>query len=94
MSSVSNIPTLQQQHERPSRTLSLDLGDRGGPGTHTGSSNGSVGNQGRGADSPSAGRRRLGRQTLALQPSDTKVMVFWLESYEDALQLPIGELFN
>lgn len=82
--------------EKPSRTLSLDLDKGPGPTPPTASQSGSTsslgGSQGRGADSPSSGRRRLGRPPLTAQPPDTKVLVFWLESFEDALQLPISKL--
>ncbi|KAF4523460.1 hypothetical protein B566_EDAN008869 [Ephemera danica] len=44
VSTVGNLPTLQHQQERPSRTLSLDLGERGGPGAALA---GNVGAQGR-----------------------------------------------
>lgn len=65
--------------DKPSRTMSLDL-DKGPPPSTSGSS--LIG----GKDSPSAVRRRRAAML------DTKVVVLWVENFEDTFKPPIGVL--
>ncbi|XP_059483480.1 ral GTPase-activating protein subunit beta isoform X11 [Neocloeon triangulifer] len=67
--------------DKPSRTLSLDL-EKGPPSTISGTS--LTG----GKDSPSAVRRRR----AAMQ--DTKVVVLWVENFEDTFKPPIADLLS
>ncbi|CAB3365599.1 Hypothetical predicted protein [Cloeon dipterum] len=67
--------------DKPSRTLSLDL-EKGPPNTASGVSLIS------GKDSPSAVRRRKAAMM------DTKVVVLWVENFEDTFKPPIADLLS
>ncbi|XP_065334606.1 ral GTPase-activating protein subunit beta isoform X7 [Cloeon dipterum] len=67
--------------DKPSRTLSLDL-EKGPPNTASGVSLIS------GKDSPSAVRRRKAAMM------DTKVVVLWVENFEDTFKPPIADLMS